>query len=81
MFRRETIIALRARHQAYRVASDILYPHVQTPAPPEPVIPLMEADIRLRGRRISSRAMRIAAAVIWALTALMLVFVYFRPRG
>jgi hypothetical protein len=39
MFRRETIIALRARHQAYRIASDIAHPHVNVPPPPEPPLP------------------------------------------
>jgi hypothetical protein len=48
MFRRETIIALRARHQAYRVASDILYPHVDAQPPPEPGMPLMTPDNSIR---------------------------------
>jgi hypothetical protein len=39
MFRRETIIALRARHQSHRVASDVLYTDVEVPRPPEPAIP------------------------------------------
>jgi hypothetical protein len=33
MFRRETIIALRARHQAFRIAVTILYPILHVPPP------------------------------------------------
>ena len=39
MVRRETIIALRARHTAYRVSTDMLFP---AQAPPEPVPVLKE---------------------------------------
>jgi hypothetical protein len=35
MLRRETIIALRARHTAYRVATDLVFP---PQPPPEPVL-------------------------------------------
>ena len=64
---RETIIALRARHQAYRIASDILYPHVDVPPPPQPAIPPIEGPICLpRTSRKARRETVIAAAVIWA---------------
>ena len=38
--RRETMIALRARHQSFRIASDIDTPHLDVPLPPAPAIPL-----------------------------------------
>ena len=81
MFRRETIIALRARHTAYRIASDILYPQVDVEPPPEPAIPWMPPETGPRLRRRSARATRIAAALIWALTLAILIFVYYRPKG
>jgi hypothetical protein len=40
MTRRETIIALRARHQAFRVATDLDHPHLDPPPPPQPAIPM-----------------------------------------
>ena len=42
MFRRsrETMIALRARHQAFRIASDVGHPRIDVPPPPEPAIPV-----------------------------------------
>ena len=55
MFRRETLIALRARHEAYRIATDIQYPpaEVERPqGPPQPVIPQMFLDT---SERISPR--------------------------
>src|SRR5688572_23905641 len=44
MLRRETIIALRARHTAFRIATDILYPQQPPPAAgaAQPAIPLFE---------------------------------------
>ena len=47
MPRRETIIALRARHEAFRVATDVQHPHldVRPPIPPpvpKPVLPAMQ---------------------------------------
>ena len=39
MLRRETIIALRARHTAFRMAMDILHPQRPLPAPPESDLP------------------------------------------
>ena len=38
-FRRETLIALRARRTAYRVASDFINPHFDVPKPIAPVPP------------------------------------------
>jgi hypothetical protein len=42
MFRRsrETIIALRARHQSFRIATEIGRPHLEMPPPPQPAIPV-----------------------------------------
>ena len=42
MLRRETIIALRARHTAFRIAIDILYPQQPPPPTPQPAIPVTE---------------------------------------
>jgi hypothetical protein len=43
MLRRETIIALRARHTAFRIAVEILYPQQPPPAPAaQPAIPVLE---------------------------------------
>jgi hypothetical protein len=42
MLRRETIIALRARHTAFRIAIEILYPQQPPPPATHPAIPLLE---------------------------------------
>jgi hypothetical protein len=44
MLRRAHIVALKARHQAFRIASEILYPHVEAPPPPQPVVPHILID-------------------------------------
>jgi hypothetical protein len=44
VLRRETIIALRARHTAFRMAMDILYPQ-QQPSPPDPIPAAPATDI------------------------------------
>ena len=43
MFRRsrETMIALRARHEAFRIAAEIGQPQMEPPAQPQPVLPLL----------------------------------------
>jgi hypothetical protein len=50
MFRRsrETMIALRARHEAFRIATEIDRPHMEAPPPPEPAIPLMPHEVGYR---------------------------------
>ena len=69
---RETIIALRARHEAYRIASDILHPHVDVPPPPQPAIPRIEGPTYLpRMSRKATRATIIAAGVVWGLVLLL----------
>ena len=42
MFRRsrETMIALRARHEAFRIATAVDQPHMDAPPPPTPAIPV-----------------------------------------
>jgi hypothetical protein len=46
MFRpRETMIALRARHEAMEVSHDMAYPPLALPRPPEPAIKLTPAEI------------------------------------
>jgi hypothetical protein len=47
MFRRETLIALRARRQAHRVASDVLYPADSRP-PTDSLVPAERMDEALR---------------------------------
>jgi hypothetical protein len=42
---RETMIALRARHEAFRVASKVQNPRVNAPPPPQPAIPLAPATL------------------------------------
>ena len=69
MFRRETIIALRARHQAYRIATEILHPHVQTPRPPEPAIPMDLPDLTRFRRHATTVGMIALAAAVWAAVA------------
>ena len=41
---RETLIALRARRQAQRIARDIMLPHVEVPRPVLPDTPLPPPD-------------------------------------
>jgi hypothetical protein len=41
--RRETMIALRARHQAFRIANEVGHlPLESPPRPPQPAIPIVE---------------------------------------
>jgi len=86
MLRRETIIALRARHTAFRIAVEILYP--QQPPPPgvQPAIPVLEdgdqaiddwqAAIRERWEweRREARKRRLVLAVISAFVIGLYVF-------
>src|SRR5688572_6021341 len=39
--RRETMIALRARQQSFRVASDLGQPHMEPPVQPQRALPLL----------------------------------------
>ena len=50
MFRRsrETMIALRARHQSARLASAIDRPHMEAPPPPMPAIPVVPDRVAYR---------------------------------
>jgi hypothetical protein len=73
MFRRETLIALRARHEAYRIATDILYPHEDPPPRPQPVVPFAIPQYPHPVRRRPSRQRMIAWAIlIWSLVLLVL---------
>jgi hypothetical protein len=88
MFRRETIIALRARHQAYRIASDFVYPHVDVPAPPLPAIP---ADLepyyrrrlswRERAYRALLRSLFVVAVILAGVLATELLILLWRFLG
>ena len=52
MYRRsESMIALRARHQAFGVASDILYPPAEVPPPASPQMPVAPEDEIARMKR------------------------------
>jgi hypothetical protein len=52
MYRRsESMIALRARRQAYAVASDILYPPAEVPPPASPQMPVAPEDEIARMKR------------------------------
>src|SRR5689334_4250327 len=44
MLRRETIIALRARHTAFRIAIDILYPPQPPPQLAQPAMPVLDLE-------------------------------------
>ena len=65
--RRESLIALRARHQAFRIAADIAYPHVEVAPPPEPAIPLEQRVDYLP--RIRSRWLLYRSFMFWVLVA------------
>ena len=69
MFRRETIIALRARHEAYRIATEILHPYEEVPRPPEPALPIDPPDFSPH-RRVLDPMTLITLAVIWGMVAL-----------
>ena len=43
--RRETMIALRARHQSLEVARDLAYPPLEVTPPPMPPLPVVEPAI------------------------------------
>jgi hypothetical protein len=78
MRNRETIIALRARHTSYRIASDILHPPLESPplpvvpvedhawVPREPVVPAAELLAKANARPPSSpsRPRRLRTEVI-----------------
>jgi hypothetical protein len=42
MLRRETIVALRARHAAFRIAVEILHPRQPPPPAVQPAMPILE---------------------------------------
>jgi hypothetical protein len=82
MFRRETIIALRARHQAYRIASDIANPHVETPAPTQPVLPMDPPDWGWSDhQRRLRRGALVMLAWVWGLVAAYWIFYWISTRG
>ena len=58
MFRRETIIALRARHQAFRIAAAILYPILHEPLPPQPAIPPKHRPDQIYNQVLTPEQMR-----------------------
>ena len=71
MFRRETIIALRARHEAYRIATEILYPHVASPQPPpQPAMPVDPPDFSPFRRPLDVMGLT-AVAIIYVMVGLV----------
>ena len=82
MFRRETIIALRARHQAYRMASGVAHPHVETPAAPQPVLPADPPDWGwTQYQRRLRRSWIFAVGWIWGLVAAYWIWYWLSTRG
>ena len=71
------MIALRARREAYRIASDLMHPHVDVPPPPAPTLPVVmipEPGTRLAYCPPTPRqmAMRKIALLVWLLVILVL---------
>jgi hypothetical protein len=87
MFRRETLIALRARHEAYRIATEIQHPPIEPPPLPTPVVPApTEIDlapyVRPRGffgGREASPELTALAIFIWCL-ALVAFCIAIQPK-
>ena len=79
MFRRETIIALRARHEAYRIATEILYPPVDVPPPLQPAMPIDPPDSSPRSRALDVTGV-IAVTLTWAIV-LVYWFLYWLVGG
>jgi len=83
---RETIIALRARHTAFRIAIDILYPPQPPPTLAQPAIPVVEeveqtcgdwqAVERAQAAVEQLAARRLRRFIIILFAALALLFVY-----
>jgi hypothetical protein len=86
MLRRETIIALRARHTAFRIAIEILHPRQAPPPPAPPAMPVLEdgeqaiedwqfaVRARAEWERRQRRVRRIVLTVIAA--GLLLLYAY-----
>jgi hypothetical protein len=86
MLRRETIIALRARHTAFRIAIEILHPQQTPPPAAQPAIPVLEDvertvedwQVAIRAHqeweRRQRRARRMALSVI--IGGLLLLYAY-----
>ena len=79
MFRRETLIALKARQEAYRIATEIQHPPVQPPPMPTPVVPAptsIDLGPYLRQRRLlpfggDSPELVAVAIFIWGLVVVL----------
>ncbi len=78
MLHRETIIALRARHTAFRIAMDILHPPQPSPPVPQPVLPLLEEmeGTLWTGDRFRRRKRLIAVALAVGLLLASLLQLY-----
>jgi hypothetical protein len=71
--RRETMIALKARQQAYRIASDILNPELEVPPPPQPAIPIELDPSHQPVIRPSQAGVAFLAAFIWLLVLITIL--------
>jgi hypothetical protein len=65
MPRRETIIALRARHTAFRIAVDILYPQQSPPPLAQPAMPIVEQQAEVQ-RTVAQWKQHIRWEMEWA---------------
>ena len=76
-FNRETLIALRARWQAQRIARDIILPHVEMPLPVLPSTPLPPPDPTQYDQleEVEPLTAKILAVIFCAASILALIYV------
>ena len=82
MLRRETLIALRARHTAWRIAMSIAHPSQPLQAPPERVLPLAP-QVEYAAWTEKQRRERVAgllAAVVVVVLLLVICFLFRSPE-
>ena len=85
MFRRETLIALRARRLGYRIAVDFLFPRllVQEPPPLAHDAPPDEETEEAKRERLAEQNARallsLIALVLGVLTVCSLLVLFFKP--
>jgi hypothetical protein len=96
MFRGPTIIALRARRMAYRIAAELLYPELSAPTPPDRSIRVRyppprsqeqihelieEATRKCRERERRQRLIRLfLALIVWALILMVASMAHLLPK-
>ena len=70
------MIALRARREAYRIATDLMHPHLEVEGPPKPPVPVMDIPAGRPVNRLPTPhdlAMRKVALLVWLLVILVLM--------